>query len=245
MSMRAVTFDYWNTLVREDEARSGRSIRIDAWLGLLEEAGVPITRERLDELFLAGGRRFDARWIANDHLGGEEAAGMILDDLGHPLDGALRRDLVDAFVGAHRHTRFELTIGIADALAALHDAGVRIGIVCDVGITPSPALRGVLERAGVLHLFDHWSFSDEVGVYKPDPTIFRHALEGLGGIDPARAAHVGDLRRTDVAGARAVGMTTVRYAGVYDDPAEDEPEADHVIADHADLLPALGLKLRQ
>ena len=118
-----------------------------------------------------------------------------------------------------------------------------VGIVCDVGLTPSPVLRGYLDAHGVLDRFDHWSFSDEVGVFKPDRRIFEHALEGLGGVSAERAAHVGDLRRTDVAGARAAGMTSVRYRGVNDDPDADGelPEADHVLDDHGDLLEALGL----
>jgi putative hydrolase of the HAD superfamily len=240
-SLEAITFDYWNTIVREDAERPGRVIRIEAWLGLLEEEGVAITREQLEELFEAAGRRFDARWVANDHLTGEESAHLILDDFGRPLTDELRHRMVDAFVGAHQHTELTLTDNVAGALRDLGAAGVRLGIVCDVGITPSTALRDVLQREGILELFDHWSFSDEVGVYKPDPVIFRHALDGLGVRDPSRAAHVGDLRRTDVAGARAMGMTTVRYSGVYDDDAADLPEADHVVADHAQLFAALGL----
>jgi putative hydrolase of the HAD superfamily len=110
---------------------------------------------------------------------------------------------------------------------------VRIGIVCDVGMTPSTALRAHLRRHGLLEHFTHWSFSDEVGVYKPAPEIFEHALTGLGRVAPDRAAHVGDLRRTDVAGARAMGMTAVRYTGVFDDDTVDLPEADHVVADLA------------
>jgi len=98
----------------------------------------------------------------------------------------------------------------------------------------------------VLGHFDHWSFSDEVGWYKPAPQIFEHALAGLGGIEPEHAAHVGDLRRTDVAGAKAMGMVAVRYRGVFDnaqvvDDGHDRPEADLVIDDHADLPPLLGL----
>jgi putative hydrolase of the HAD superfamily len=97
-----------------------------------------------------------------------------------------------------------------------------------------------LEKHGLLDWFDHWSFSDEVGVYKPDRRIFDHALAGLGGIDPAEAAHIGDLRRTDIAGAKALGITAVRYTGVYDDPHVDGlPEADLVVADHAELPAAL------
>jgi FMN phosphatase YigB (HAD superfamily) len=76
--------------------------------------------------------------------------------------------------------------------------------------------------------------------------IFRHALDGLGGADPAEAAHVGDLRRTDVAGARAVGMVAVRYSGVADDPGSVEAgtheiEGDLVVADHRDLAALLGI----
>src|SRR6185437_7984696 len=108
----------------------------------------------------------------------------------------VRRDLAEAFaLGAHA-TELHSTEGIEECLAALRDAGVRIGIICDVGITPSVTLRRHLEDRGLLGYFAHWSFSDEVGVYKPDPVIFRHALAGLGVIDPADAAHVGDLRRT-------------------------------------------------
>jgi len=122
----------------------------------------------------------------------------------------------------------------------LRSTGVRIGIVCDVGMTPSSSLIGLLDARGILSLFDHWSFSDEVGVYKPDPAIFRHALAGLGSPDPGRVAHVGDRTRTDVAGALGMGMVAVRYTGVYDD--EDEgPPADHVVRSHADLCPILGL----
>ena len=93
----------------------------------------------------------------------------------------------------------------------------------------------------MLPLFDHWSFSDEVGAYKPAPVIFEHALEGLGGPVPERVAHVGDLRRTDVAGALAMGMVAVRYTGISGDDSQPEPEAHHVIAHHADLPTVLGI----
>jgi FMN phosphatase YigB (HAD superfamily) len=57
---------------------------------------------------------------------------------------------------------------------------------------------------------------------------------------------VGDLRRTDIVGARAMGMTAVRYRGANDDPEIETAdgtvvEGDHVIDDHAQLLAVLGL----
>ena len=54
------------------------------------------------------------------------------------------------------------------------------------------------------------------------------------GAEPADAVHIGDLRRTDIAGARAFGMGSVRYRGLADDP-EPGPEADFVIDYHREL----------
>lgn len=59
-------------------------------------------------------------------------------------------------------------------------------------------------------------------------------MEGLGVSDPSRMCHIGDLRRTDVAGAKAAGWLAIRYSGLVDDPS-DGPEADIVIRDHAEL----------
>ena len=106
-------------------------------------------------------------------------------------------------------------------------------------------LRDYLDEHGVLHHFDHWSFSDEVGVYKPHRAIFEHALAGLG-VTPDRAAHIGDLRRTDIAGALDMGMLALRYRGVHDDVGDvgeldDLVEGDHVVDDHAELPRLLGV----
>lgn len=54
-----------------------------------------------------------------------------------------------------------------------------------------------------------------------------------------QGVHVGDLRRTDVAGAKAVGMGTVRFRGVHDDDSEG-PEADAVIDHLHELVSLLG-----
>jgi putative hydrolase of the HAD superfamily len=235
----AVTFDFWNTLVYEDRGHL-RGRRLDAWSGLLEEAGFAVERERLDRAFDTSWERFVRRWTAGEHFVFTEAAEEIVTELGYAVPPDVRAALVEAFGRAGDDAELHLTDHVATTLRALKVRGLRIGIVCDVGMTPSTTLRAHLDRNGVLELFDHWSFSDEVGCYKPSPVIFEHALAGLGA-DAATTAHVGDLRRTDVAGALAMGMTAVRYTGVYDDDSQPEPEAHHVVADHADLPRVLGL----
>jgi putative hydrolase of the HAD superfamily len=100
-------------------------------------------------------------------------------------------------------------------------------------------VRRHLDRQGLLTGLAAQSFSDEVGASKPDPRAFRAALGPLG-IPPERALHVGDLRRTDVAGARNLGMCSVRIRSCHDDRSE-LPEADHIVDSHAELEKLLGL----
>lgn len=244
MTVRAVTFDYWNTICVPDDRRF-RTTRLDAIRDTLLELGVEVTHD--DVVAAADGlvERFERHWRANEQFTAVEAVDHVLTELG----AALPAHHVDSVAMAFSHAIEDpppLAPNVADALRVLRDRDVRLGIVCDVGMTPSNVLRRYLDDHGLLELFDHWSFSDEVGVYKPHERIFEHALGGLGGIAPEEAAHIGDLRRTDVAGARALGIRAVRYRGVNDDdPAADETDdpvadADHVVDDHTELLDVLA-----
>ena len=153
----------------------------------------------------------------------------------------LRALLLEGFDEGGRNAAIHPCPGVRECLTTLRHAGVRVGIICDIGLTPSPVVRDLLARHQLLDLFDDMVFSDDVGVYKPDRAIFAHALTGLGKTDFSRAAHVGDRRRTDVAGALAVGMTAVRYNAIFDDFAPGTPDADIVINELARLPEALGV----
>jgi FMN phosphatase YigB (HAD superfamily) len=59
-------------------------------------------------------------------------------------------------------------------------------------------------------------------------------------VSPERALHVGDLRHTDVAGARSLAMRSVRIRARYDDTST-LADADFVVASHADLRDLLDL----
>jgi putative hydrolase of the HAD superfamily len=65
-----------------------------------------------------------------------------------------------------------------------------------------------LGPAGLLELVDGVVTSADAGAAKPDPAVFRRALE-LAGVDGAAAVHVGDSLDNDVAGARAVGIRAI------------------------------------
>ena len=237
--LQAVTFDLWNTLLYEERGHI-RGLRVSAWAGLLEDAGYPMERAAVDAVMDRAWQDYVRQWTANERYDGAMAAERALDTLGLKVPVELRADLVSAFTDAGERAELHATPGIEGCLRALRDGGLQLGIVCDVGITASPVLRAHLHRLGLLGFFDAWAFSDEVGVFKPDPAIFMHALDRLG-VKPWHAAHVGDLRRTDIAGAAELGMRTVRYTGVEDDPTEGEPEGDFVVASHDDVPGILGV----
>ncbi len=239
-AIEAVTFDYWNTLVYELRGEL-RGRRLEAWSGLLEEAGFAAERAQLEAVYDEAWQAYVVSWRANQQFQAAQAAEHIVEQLGFDVPPDVRRALVEAFGRAGEQAELRLAEGVEQCLHTLRGAGLKLGIICDVGFTASATLREHLIRHALLPLFDHWSFSDEVGAYKPAPAIFRHALDGLGGPVPERVAHVGDLRRTDVAGASAMGMVAVRYTGISDDDSQPEPEGHHVIGHYSELPAVLGV----
>lgn len=226
-SIEAVTFDFWNTLMWEppDGLVQGR---MKVLLPILAARGVRVDEGRLRACHQVAFERYQAAWLANAQYCVPEAVAVMLGELGLGPDAHLAEALVEGFSEAGRAIELRLAEGVETCLRQLAGAGVRLGIICDIGLTPSPVLRWHLDQRGLLVLFESLVFSDERGVYKPAPGAFRAALDELG-VPPERAAHVGDRKRTDVGGALGVGMTAVRYRGVYDDVSVPEPEAHHVV----------------
>jgi len=77
-------------------------------------------------------------------------------------------------------------------------------------------------------VWDAFVSSCEVGMRKPDPRIYRLALDGLG-VEPKEAAFVGH-KASELRGAKAVGMTTIAFN------YEENAEADFHIERFNDLL---------
>ena len=235
--IRAVTFDLWNTLLTSSPGAV--EIRSRFWSEVVDERGLEIDADLLHGTLSMLPDRFDEEWRAGRQYGPTEALADCFTAFGDRLTSEDRDALAAAFEAASYELKVAPVADAADVLSAVAATGVAVGIISDTALATGRHLRTYLDAYGILQHVTFAAFSDEVGVYKPDPAIFAAALDGLGIGDPATAAHVGDLKRTDVAGARAMGMSTVRFRGVVDDP-EDGPEADHVIDRLADLPRVLG-----
>ncbi|BAW06347.1 haloacid dehalogenase [Nocardia seriolae] len=86
-----------------------------------------------------------------------------------------------------------------EVLHALHESGVRVGIVSNIAFDIRPAFA---DRDWHRYI-DDFALSYEVGAIKPDTRIFKSALDNLG-VDPGNALMVGDSREAD-GGATALG----------------------------------------
>lgn len=237
MNPRVVTFDCWSTLLYEPEPLRSFEPRVRAVAHAAKSAGKPVDDETARLALDAAWRRHSTLWNSGQGSTAQDIASWALHELGIPEPGpalGLGAALGEASLGSH-----VLALeGAGDALAKLAGAGVRTALICDTGFTPGRIVRVLLDRVGLLEHLEVCIFSDEVGVPKPHRRMFDAALEPLSAL-PSEAVHVGDLRRTDIAGAHAAGMRAVRLRWHYDDDSE-QPEADAVADSHAHLLEILG-----
>jgi putative hydrolase of the HAD superfamily len=86
-------------------------------------------------------------------------------------------------------------------LETLASQGLRLGVVSNW----DHRLPTVLEELGLARFFGTITYSQKVGVEKPDPRIFLQAVDELE-VEPAAAVHVGDGRLEDFEGAVAAGL---------------------------------------
>jgi putative hydrolase of the HAD superfamily len=244
-NLRAVTFDFWHTLVAEHPGTL-RRMQLEHWSSLLARAGQGREGAEIETVFAKNWQRFEEHWWTNTgQYTPTDSVTFIAEELSVDMTDELRAALIDSYRVVGEAAELEVAPNLEACLRSLREAGIRLGIVCDVGLTSSPTLRARLERLGVLDAFDAWSFSDETGVFKPAPEAFRAALDPLG-VEPSDAAHIGDNERTDIAGANALGMVSIRYQGLLRvtgllDGIRFDGIADHVIDDIATLPEVLRI----
>ena len=103
---------------------------------------------------------------------------------------------------AERLRSLEPIAGALETVVELRRRGVRLALVTNGSAADQRAKIG---RHAVDRRFDAVLVEGEVGFGKPDPRIFRLALERLG-VTAAEAWMVGDDLPWDIAGAQAVGI---------------------------------------
>jgi HAD superfamily hydrolase (TIGR01509 family) len=211
---RTVIFDIDGTLVDSNDAHAL------AWVKALREHGFLVDFAQVRWLIGMGG---DKLLPALTDLDSESAEGRAIT--------ARRRTLF-----MHEHLPMLRPTGGALALVQrLHKEGLTLVVATSA---EREEVNGLLEVAGVAHLFDRAASSDDAERSKPDPDIVHAALRQSGS-QASEAIMIGDTPYDVKAATQAgVGLIAVRSGGWWVDEALAGAMA--IYDSPADLLARIG-----
>lgn len=137
--------------------------------------------------------------------------------------------------------RADLIPGAGEVVRELKRRDYRLALVAD---GPAGTYHNVLTQHRLYDLFDAFAISEQLGVEKPDPRMFIHALDQLkvAREDYGRTVMVGNYLERDIKGANRVGMISVwldwapRRPKV---PADASEIPQHTIKTPLELLPLI------
>lgn len=123
--------------------------------------------------------------------------------------------------------------GLHEVLTELRTRGYTLHVLSN----NSSILPLQLELLGITGYFETISWSEEMGVEKPDRRIFEMALERIGA-QPDEVVYVGDSLEADVLGAESAGILPIHA-----DHRRRRPDGGHLrvesLPELLDLLPPL------
>jgi len=234
--VRAVLFDFGHTLVDFRRTQEALHEAYEQIRARIEAVAFMEVHELLDlvERVAGGVDRLVAESYEQRRMEELDQVALFREALG-AIGFDLPPDVIDHIV-ALDHSAYSKSLAVEPEVLATLDrlraGGKRLGLVSNLTLLPS-LVREDLDRMSLGSRLDATVFSSEVGVRKPDPRIFREALDRLGS-DPAATVFVGDRLYDDIGGAQAVGMRAVltRQFRQEEDP---EYQPDAVIEHLADL----------
>lgn len=235
--IKAITFDFWSTLYKS------KPINMEERLRFLKEeietkSRLTLTMEMVQSVVDIAREAWNQAWITEQRtMGAPEWLSIVLRELNvtlHPNDQARIELDIENTILDNLPAPVEEAKTVLPALAARYP----LAIISDTGLTPGRVLYQILEKDKLLDYFSYFTFSDQVGSSKPHPGNFLTTLQALGA-RPPEAVHIGDLLRTDIAGAKQVGMRAVQYVGLNYDNADLNVTPDAIIYSHTELEPLL------
>jgi putative hydrolase of the HAD superfamily len=222
VQLHAILFDYGGTL------DGPASHWLDRFAALYRELGVEVEHGALKAAF------YGADEAAYGALQMRTASLVELMDfhVGHQFgalglaDSSLHGRLVERFV-----ERSETALAASRAVLERLAPRFRLGVVSNF----YGNVDRILADAGIAPLLDVIADSTRLGVSKPDPRIFAHAVGALG-LSPGAVLHVGDSYERDVRAALRAGL---RAAWLVSPDAPDPAEESVVRVRTLDELPQL------
>jgi 2-haloalkanoic acid dehalogenase type II len=224
MTIRAVLFDFGGTLYDYGTLSDGDR---EALVELARAAGVAAAPDEIRAAHREAMRRVFRAYLPRPFylhrdLFRDAVAEMLAAFGAEARDEDLERYRV---VQWRMHARdFALREGAVETLRLLRDRGLHLGVVSNIDADQLAHMGGL---ARLDEHFDSLLSSEEARSCKPDPVIFREALDRAD-CAPEEALFVGDSVAQDIAGANRVGLRSVLIWNRDD----SEPPAGAVIPHH-------------
>ncbi len=221
--IKAITFDFWDTLVFDDSDEPKRAAqglpskaetRLQLFTDEIRQHHPTISSEKIEAAFDYANGRYQHYWKTL-HVTPTAAARFA------EAYSWLSIDLTPGFHKLVRDIEFMEAEISPDFLPDVHETlatlaqSYKLGIISDTIHTPGRGLRQILQREGLLPYFTHWVFSDEAGAAKPDPTVFEKAVTGLD-VAYDELVHIGDRESNDIAGPLAMDMKAILITAAVD-----------------------------
>jgi putative hydrolase of the HAD superfamily len=201
--IKAVLFDWFNTLVHYDPPRE------ELYRKVFQESGITVSFREIYKGLLVGDRYFFSAQARNlvRGAGFEERAAQftlycraIAAEAGLEITPELQLDIIrkvlKQFTGDY--TLYE---DVLPVFQWLKQKGMITGVITNA----DKNVAGLIEKLGAKPFMDVLVTSGEVGVDKPAPQIFLTALERAK-VKNQEAIYIGDQYQSDVLGAGGVGM---------------------------------------
>src|SRR5579871_3768931 len=242
MTIKAVTFDLWLTLIWDskelEEYRRLRRLlnfhkfvkRVGARGEAAEHISFNAVRLAMEQLSEKVKKVYDK----GRDVSPEDRGRMLFELLGIKFSRGEAAH-VDTQAGrimsdSGYHAKYpHLNPEAEPALKELKEAGMRIGLVSNAARSANTYSR-MLKSFGIAQYFDELTISCEIGYLKPRKEIFAASLHALG-VKPHEALHVGDLFKADVVGATSYGMNAALYTGLWHKYAQYMNPGEHIPVD--------------
>jgi putative hydrolase of the HAD superfamily len=147
---------------------------------------------------------------------------------------AFNDDQIQALIDADADLWTQLNLPMVDWAARLQAAGIRTGILSNIGDSIAESIRA---RLPWLTRFDHCTWSHELRMAKPEAAIYIATAKSLE-TAPANILFIDD-REDNIAAARAAGFQAIHYV-FNDHPAFEREMRNRGLSALLDVTPVLS-----
>ncbi|MDR1764338.1 MAG: HAD family hydrolase [Dysgonamonadaceae bacterium] len=230
--IKGLIFDYGGTL--DANGKHWLSIFWDAY----SDAGVPVGKADFTAAYIAVERHLEAEPLVKSDCKMKELldlkTGLQLKWLSENGFLAPKSETSLFFLAISNHCynfvvdSLKKTIPVLRELTAVYPAVLASNFYGN--------LNAVLDDFSISHYFKGVIESAAIGIRKPNPEIFRIALDSLG-LKPSETAVIGDSLKNDILPAKSLGCTTIWLKNcLLEEENYPESAADSIIGDFGQLI---------